>query len=122
MVSPELIRRYPFFAGLKHANIVTLADAASEQVVEPNHVFFREGEMLQQFFLLLEGALAIVIELPDSHEAQPVSDQLLGTLHTEDVVVSTIGPGEVFGWSGLRAAADNHRQSQGADPLPRSGV
>lgn len=101
MVSPELIRRYPFFAGLKHANITALADAASEQVEDASHVFFRENETLQKFFLLLEGAVAIVIELPDHNEVQPVSDQLLGAFHTQDVVVSTVGPGDVFGWSGL---------------------
>ncbi len=101
MVSLELIRRYPFFAGLKHENIAALADAASEQVVDAGHVFFREGDTLEQFFLLLEGAVAIVIELPDSNETQPVSGQLLGAFHNRDVVVSTVGPGDVFGWSGL---------------------
>lgn len=101
MVSPELIRRYPFFAGLKHEHIAALADAAVEQAVNADHIFFREGETLEQFFFLLEGAVAIVIELPDNNEKQPVSGQLLGTFHNKDVVVSTVGPGEVFGWSGL---------------------
>ncbi len=101
MVSPELIRRYPFFAGLKHEHIAALADAASEQLTDADHVFFREGETLEQFFFLLEGAVAVVIELPDNNERQPVSGQLLGTFHNKDVVVSTVGPGDVFGWSGL---------------------
>ena len=101
MVSPELIRRYPFFAGLKQQNIAALADAASAQTVDAGHIFFREGEMLESFYFLLEGAVAIVIELPDNNLKQPVSDQLLGAFHTRDVVVSTVGPGDVFGWSGL---------------------
>ena len=101
MVSPELIRRYPFFAGLKQQNIVALANAASEQTLDAGHVFFREGETIEYFYFLVDGAVAIVIELPDSNEKQPVSGQLMGAFHTKDVVVSTVGPGDVFGWSGL---------------------
>ena len=33
MVSPELIRRYPFFAGLSYEQIVTLAKAADAPLV-----------------------------------------------------------------------------------------
>ncbi|HEY64928.1 MAG TPA: Crp/Fnr family transcriptional regulator [Caldilineae bacterium] len=85
MVSPELIRRYPYFAGLSMDQIVTLAKVADEQKVEAGHYFFHEGDELCCFYLVLEGAVAVVIEMPDGQEA----------------VISTAGPGEVFAWSAL---------------------
>lgn len=101
MVSPELIRRYPFFAGLDPDQIKVLAQAAEEESVEAGHYFFREGDELPCFCIVLEGALAVVAELPDREVEQKLSEQLTGNLQTKDVVISTVGPGEAFGWSAL---------------------
>lgn len=101
MVSPELLRRYPFFAGLSHENIVVMANLAEEQAVAAGHTFFRAEEEIGYLCLVLEGTVGIVIETPDHAVAQAVSDQLTGAIKTRDVVMSTVGPGEVFGWSAL---------------------
>ncbi len=82
MVSPELLRRYPFFAGLDMDQLVTLAKVADEVEVEAGHYFFHEGEKLDTFYLILEGMVAIVVELPD-----------------RESIISTLGPGETFAWS-----------------------
>ncbi|MCX7851351.1 MAG: cyclic nucleotide-binding domain-containing protein [Caldilineales bacterium] len=114
MVSPELLRRYAFFAGLSYENIVTLAGLAEEETVEAGHVFFHEGERLDRFYLLVQGNVGVIIELPDTRVEQPVSGQLTGVLKTRDVVVSTVGPGEVFGWSAL---VPPHTATAGAKAL-----
>lgn len=101
MISPELIRRYPFFASLSHEQIVTLAKVADEVTVETDHYFFHEGDNLDNFYLVLEGVVAIVVEVPDRDVEQKVSEQLTGELQTKEVVTSAVGPGEVFGWSAL---------------------
>jgi CRP-like cAMP-binding protein len=101
MISPELIRRYPFFSGLKHEQIVALANVASEFKAETDHYFFHEGEMLDNLYLLVEGAAAIVIEVPSQNIEHTVSEQLTGNMLTSDVVTSVVGPGDVFGWSAL---------------------
>jgi CRP/FNR family cyclic AMP-dependent transcriptional regulator len=101
MISPELLRRYPFFSGLSHDQIVALAQVAQETIVDTGHYFFHEGEELTCLCLVVEGAVATVIEVPDQQVKQQVSDQLTGELKTSDVVVSAVGPGEVFGWSSL---------------------
>jgi CRP/FNR family cyclic AMP-dependent transcriptional regulator len=101
MISPELLRRYPFFAGLSHDQIVKLAKVGNELPVDAEHYFFHEGETLDCFNLVVEGAVAIVIEVPDQGVEQKLAGQLTGELQTKDVVVSAVGPGEVFGWSGL---------------------
>ena len=101
MISPELLRRYPFFAGLSHDHLITLAQLTHEESVEAGHIFFQTGDELDKLYLVVEGITAIVIEVPDGGVEQSVSGQLTGTFQTKDVVVSAIGPGEVFGWSAL---------------------
>lgn len=101
MISPELLRRYPFFSGLSHEQIVGLAKVASEESVEAGHYFFHERDQLDYLYLILEGAVAVVLEIPEEGVHQTVADQYNRQLHTTDVVISAIGPGEVFGVSAL---------------------
>lgn len=103
MVSPELLRRYPFFAGLSHDYISKLAKMSDEIAVDEGHYFFHEDDVLDKFYLTLEGAVAIVIELPEKDVQHKVSEQFLRELKTKDVIVSTVGSGDIFGWSGLIA-------------------
>lgn len=101
MISPEILRRYPFFSKLSMKQIHILSKLGTEETVEPEHFFFREDETATDFYLVLEGAVAIVFELPDRDVKQKISDQFMRTLHTKDVVISTVGPGDVFGWHGI---------------------
>ena len=101
MVSPELLRRYPFFAGLSHDYLAKLAKMSDEISVDEGHYFFHEDDDLDIFYLTLEGAVAIVIELPEKDVQHKVSEQFLRELKTKDVIVSTVGSGDIFGWSGL---------------------
>jgi CRP/FNR family cyclic AMP-dependent transcriptional regulator len=86
MVSPELIRRYQFFAGLSIDQIAILARSGSEETAEAGYCFFREGEHLDYLYIVLEGEVALTIELPDQGK---------------EITTSTTGPGEVFAWSAL---------------------
>jgi CRP/FNR family cyclic AMP-dependent transcriptional regulator len=84
MISPELIRRYPAFSGLTMEEVTILARAAQQLDVEEGHWFFREGEQLNVMYLVVEGSVGIMVELP-----------------RQEVLTSTVGPGEIFAWSGL---------------------
>jgi CRP-like cAMP-binding protein len=101
MVSSELLRRYPFFAGLSHDYLTRVAKMSDELSVDEGHYFFHEEDDLDTFYLTLEGAVAIVIELPEKDVQHKVSEQFLRELKTKDVIVSTVGSGDIFGWSGL---------------------
>jgi CRP/FNR family transcriptional regulator, cyclic AMP receptor protein len=106
MVSPELIRRYPFFAGLSLDEIELMARVGDELAVPTDHRFFREGEPLDAFYLVVEGAVGIVMEIPDREQHQTVAGQLMGNIVSKDFTVSTVGTGEVFGWSALIPPVD----------------
>jgi CRP-like cAMP-binding protein len=101
MISPELLRRYPFFAGLSHDQIVTLAQLSEEISVEKGHHFFHEGHNLHKLYLVVKGSVSVCIEVPDPDVKQGVSEQLLGELKNKCVTVSTVGSGNIFGWSAL---------------------
>jgi len=103
MISLEVLRRYPYIAGLSHEQIITLARVADEVSVEANHYFFHDGDNLASFYLVLEGTVAVVIEVPDREVNHNFSAQLTGKLQTTDIVISTVAPGEIFGWSALVA-------------------
>lgn len=114
MVSPEMIRRYPFFAGLDSEHIVALARLGEEKRIEAGKHFFEENTTLASFYLLLEGAVAIVIGVPDRSVTQDVSGQLMGDLVMKDITVSTVGSGSVFGWPALLPP---HHTTAGAKAL-----
>lgn len=101
MISPEILRRYPFFAGLEHEQIVEIAKVAVEESAENGTYFFHDGDPVSKFYLLIEGAVSIVIEVPDREAEQPVAGQLTGDIKMKDITVSTVGKGSVFGWPGL---------------------
>ncbi len=84
MISPELLRRYAFFAGFSNAQLKQLAMAAAEEQVAAGSVLFSEGEHADHFFFLAEGEVESVIHAEG-----------------QDIPVSTIPPGEPVGWSAL---------------------
>ncbi len=86
MVSPELLRRYPYFGGLSIEQIAVFAKAAKEKEVEKDYFFFKEDDQLDSIYLLLEGEVGIVTEVPRK------------SLFVQS---SSIVSGDVFGWSGL---------------------
>ncbi|MBN1668327.1 MAG: Crp/Fnr family transcriptional regulator [Anaerolineales bacterium] len=108
MISPEILRRYPFFAGLDYDQIVGIAQVATEENVENGAYFFHDGEQVDKFYLLVDGAVSIVIEVPDRETGSSVAGQLTGNLKMKDIVVSTVGKGSVFGWPGLIPPHEAH--------------
>lgn len=101
MIASERLRHFPFFAGLNHDQLMNIAKMANEKTVEEGHYFFHEGDDVQEFYIVVDGAVGIVIEIPDQDFEQPIAGQLTGKINTKDITVSTIGSGMVFGWPGI---------------------
>jgi CRP-like cAMP-binding protein len=119
MISPELLRRYPFFGGLEYEHISRLSKTANELTAEADHIFFHEADRLTQIYLILEGAVAITIEVPERGIEHKLADQFSREIRSRDIVVSSLGPGEVFGWSGL---VSPFKASANAKALTRARV
>jgi CRP-like cAMP-binding protein len=86
MVSPELIRRYPYFSGISIAQLNMLANIAEEVELEPGQYFHHEGDDINKVFIIIEGEVSLVTSLPQQNK---------------EVVINTIGAEEVFGWTSL---------------------
>jgi CRP-like cAMP-binding protein len=86
MVSPELLRRYPFFAGLTDEELMAIAKIAGEESYPAGAVIFREGEMAARLYVLTSGSVELIYEIPT-------------TTGVTTSFVGSIAAGEPFGLS-----------------------
>lgn len=91
MVSPELLRRYPFFAHLGEAQLQAIAMLAQEITVETGTTILEENNPADAFYLLLEGNIDLYYTVKESYKPEL----------QKEVVVGEVNPGEPFGISAL---------------------
>ena len=91
MISPELFRRYPFFAGLTDAQLKAMSMLTTEVIYEKGATVFEECDQANRMFLLLEGG--VDLSYRSQEEFHPTS--------VKEFSVGEINPGEVFGTSSI---------------------
>ncbi|NWG15050.1 MAG: Crp/Fnr family transcriptional regulator [Chloroflexi bacterium] len=89
MISPELLRRYPFFGHLSDAHLKAVAMLADEQMVQTGETLFEIERPADCFYFLIEGSV-------DLHYV--VADRDHPDLR-KDFFVGQVNPGEPFGIS-----------------------
>lgn len=120
MVSPELLRRFEFFAEFSGDHLKTLVLNATDRWFDKGHRFFRDGEQIDRFYVVVEGKVGITLDAAAAQNIEPSpAYPLLGRPDTEDVVVSTVDRGQVFGWSSLLPP---NRSTAGAVVLEPSDI
>lgn len=87
MISPEVLRRYPFFCCLNDEQQRAIAMITEEMEVEAGKELFLEGQPVEALYLLMDGS----IDLYYAASGDP-KDQLL---------VGEINPGEPFAISAM---------------------
>lgn len=91
MISPEILRRYPFFSALSDSELRSLA-MITEQVEAPaKTVLFQGGEPARSLFLLMAGSVDLydLVQGKNKFEGQ------------REFQAGEINPGEVFAISAL---------------------
>jgi CRP-like cAMP-binding protein len=91
MVSPELLRRFPFFANLNEAQLRALAMIADEVDYEAGTIVLKEREPADWFFLLVDGNVDLTF----------ISEEEFHPQTRKVFPVGEINPREVFGISAL---------------------
>jgi CRP-like cAMP-binding protein len=81
----ELLAEQPFLAGLSDARLDRLARCTRTTVLAAGHRVFREGGHADRFWLVRTGYVHLETHVPGRG----------------DVIVETLGPGAVLGWSWL---------------------
>ena len=88
MVSPELLRRYPFFTSLHDNQLKAIALIAEEKTYPKDTVLIKENTPASKLVLLIEGDVDLIFS---GGGEGAVSNALVGS----------IAPGEVYGVSAL---------------------
>jgi CRP-like cAMP-binding protein len=81
----DLLAEHPFFEHLAPEHVTLLAGCGRNEVFDAGSTIAREGEPADRFYVLRAGRVAVGIHVPQR----------------EQLVVATLGPGEVLGWSWL---------------------
>ncbi len=81
MVSPEILRRYPYFTGVSEQSLKQVAMISDEKTVHAGEVLFREHEDAATLYVVQEGEVDIKYELGDG------SHQTVDTLVGGDLMV-----------------------------------
>ena len=79
------LRRIPWFVDLEQPSLKRLADIAVLHEIEPGEVLFLEGDREDFLFILLEGQIALEIEVPTRGQVHFYTAQSL----------------DIIGWSSL---------------------
>jgi CRP-like cAMP-binding protein len=83
----QLITDSPTFAGLESAQLEFIAGCGRNEHVTAGTMLMREGEPAERFWLIRRGVVALELYVPGR----------------EPLVVETLEPGDVVGWSWLFA-------------------
>lgn len=88
MVSPELLRRYPFFVSLNDDQLKAIAMIAEEKTYPKDTILIKENTTATRLVLLLEGDVDLIFSGG-------------GEGAITNALVGSIAPGEVYGVSSL---------------------
>ena len=91
MISPELLRRYPFFSQLSDANLKAIAMISDQREVEAGALIYEEGQSADYFYFLIDGSIDLTYSVGEG--LVPKTRKVFQ--------VGEINPGDVFGISGL---------------------
>jgi CRP/FNR family transcriptional regulator, cyclic AMP receptor protein len=85
MISPEILSRYTYFAGISEEGLKQIAMIAEEKTIPAGARVFNEGDPASHMLIIVKGEINIEFLLGD------------GELR----VVDTMAEGDLLGWSAL---------------------
>jgi CRP-like cAMP-binding protein len=91
MISPEILRRYPYFGNLSSSQLYAIADIAEQVSFEKGQTIFEECQPANELYLLLNGGVDFFYK--SEEEFHPKS--------SKEFSVGEVNPGEPFGLSAL---------------------
>lgn len=90
MISPEILRQYPFFSLMDDSQLKALAMIAEDVRFEEDTQVFEKGEQAENFYFLLQGSIGLYYMAADEEFSMD-----------RGMPVGEINPGEPFGISAL---------------------
>src|SRR5437867_359960 len=96
----ELLASQPFLAGLTPGQLDKLSLWSKRKVFHAGVRLFEEGARADRFWLLREGHVTLDTHVPGRG----------------NVIVETLGPGAVLGWSSPRSTSRSRRRCPASSP------
>ncbi len=98
----ELIAGHPFLKGLSQQHLLAiLAEYAMAADFKKDELIFREGDPANRFYLIRQGQVELETEIKDRGR----------------MLIQTIGPGDVLGWSWLFEPYYWHFDARAVSPV-----
>jgi CRP-like cAMP-binding protein len=91
MISPELLRRYPFFGTLEDAHLKEFAMISDLIFIEAGKILFKDGERGDHFYFLISGGVDLYY----------AAGKMNAPEYQKGIPVGEISPGEPVGISAL---------------------
>ena len=91
MISPELLRRFPFFGFLSNGQLKAVAMTSDEITVEKDECLLQSGQPAQHLHFLIDGSIAYYLSVTAEHDPS----------YHHEYYIGNINPGEIFGISAL---------------------
>jgi CRP/FNR family cyclic AMP-dependent transcriptional regulator len=91
MISPELLRRYPFFGTLSEEQLRQIAMIAEEETYEAGKILLKEKSPANDLYLLIKGSVDLIFTVDEEYHPD----------RHKEFTVGEINPGEIFGISAL---------------------
>lgn len=91
MISPELLRRFPFFNFMDDTQLKAVAMITEDKTCGQDELIVQEGTPASRFYFLIEGSVAYFYHVTTEHDPY----------YNKDYFISSINPGEIFGISAL---------------------
>ena len=89
MISPELLRRYPFFGFMEDNELKAVAMIAEEKNIEKGAVILKADDPANILYFLEEGSASNYFIVEDLYN------------NRKELFIDSINPGEIFGFSAL---------------------
>ncbi|HEB65015.1 MAG TPA: cyclic nucleotide-binding domain-containing protein [Chloroflexi bacterium] len=86
MISPEILRRYPFFSRFNATQLKRLAMLAEEEHVPEGTTLFERGQPARAMYLLLEGNVELYDEAQDQFDPSIKLSFYVGSVETSEVL------------------------------------
>jgi len=91
MISPELLKQYPFFGPFSETQLREIAMISDELTAVKGSILFEEGKPANELYLLIDGNVDLYYLTQEEFRQKVVKEFLVGE----------INPGEIFGISVL---------------------
>jgi CRP-like cAMP-binding protein len=85
MISPELLRRFPFFGFLDDTQLKAVAMLSEMLEVEQGAVVFETDQPAQALYVMVEGSIDLNYRIIDHADPQKVKEFFISELNPEDI-------------------------------------